>query len=292
MPLAGWSRAGRVLAQALAVCLPQCQQAVAGSIMTSTAWLLRQHWLCRFAELSASTACPVVPAALLLCRLAYGLQELDFSNNPGLTGMLPPQMGLLARLKQIRASDTNMSCAGIISPYVVTTNNSCTDPKRCTTPVMLGSPDTRYQPCTEETLLPCFLRFSEYMIPRDDDSNMRCKYILRRPVADAREACGSDQDTGLGTQAAQLPELGSDRLGQIWQVGPSYFQFRVCECLLVRGPTSRRWLLPGSPFLSCSQLPASWVVEGFGTEMQSQDSASPHNGTWAGTTTDTPRNAM
>lgn len=239
-----------------------------------------------------------MPAALLLCRLAYGLQELDFSNNPGLTGMMPPQMGLLARLKQIRASDTNMSCAGIISPYVVTTNNSCADPKRCTTPVMLGSPDTRYQPCTEETLLPCFLRFSEYMIPRDDDSNMRCKYILRRPVEDARKACESDQDTGLGTQAAQLPELGSDRLGQIWQVDPSYFQFRVCECLLVRrGPTSRRCgcCLASSPFLSCSRFcqPAGCGGLWLGTGMQLQDRASPHNNaTQAGKTAGTPRSAM
>lgn len=45
MPVAGLSRAGRALAQALAVCSQQSQQDVAGSIMTSTAWLLRQHGL-------------------------------------------------------------------------------------------------------------------------------------------------------------------------------------------------------------------------------------------------------
>lgn len=169
-----------------------------------------------------------------LCRLAYGLQELDFSNNPGLTGMLPPQMGLLSRLKQVRTSGTNLSCAGIISPYQVTTNNSCADPDRCTTPVKVGDNATRYHLCDRNQLLPCFLRFSEYMVPRDDDSNMRCKYIIRRPVDDARGVCGEDDgSTTLGAQAAQLPELGSDRLGQIWHVDPSYFQYQVCECLLV-----------------------------------------------------------
>jgi hypothetical protein len=175
---------------------------------------------------------------LLLCvltirRLAYGLSEMDFSNNPGLTGMLPPQMGLLGRLKQVRASGTKVSCAGIISPYSVTTNNSCSNPDRCTTSVMFGDPETRYERCDPQRLLPCFLRFSDYMVPRDDDSNMRCKYIVRRPQDDARAVCGVDGNTTLGSQAAQLPDMGGERMQQLWHVDPSYFQYQVCECLLV-----------------------------------------------------------
>lgn len=150
--------------------------------------------------------------------------------------MLPPQMGLLTRLRQVRMSNTNMSCAGIIAPFASTTNNSCSDPDRCKTPVVYGNNETRYHRCDEQQLLPCFLRFSEYMVPRDDDSNTRCKYIIRRPFEDARKACGGgDGNTSLGDQAQQLPDFGADRLQQLWHVDPSYFQFQVCECLLVSG---------------------------------------------------------
>lgn len=169
----------------------------------------------------------------LLCRLAYGLAEMDISNNPGLTGELLPQMGLLSRLKQVRTTNTNMSCAGVIRPYVITTNNSCSDPDRCITPVTIGNPETRYHACDPGQLLPCFLRFSDYMVPRDDDTNMRCKYIVRRPVEEARKLCSGDDETMLGDQAGQLPELGTDRLQQLWHVDPSYFQYQACECLLV-----------------------------------------------------------
>jgi len=158
---------------------------------------------------------------------------MDISNNPGLTGTLLPQMGLLSRLNQVRTTNTSMSCAGVIRPYVVTTNNSCSDADRCTTPVMIGKPEDQYLACDQGELLPCFLRFSDYMVPRDDDTNMRCKYIVRRPVEEARKLCSGAGDTMLGDQAGQLPELGTDRMQQLWHVGPSYFQYQACECLLV-----------------------------------------------------------
>lgn len=177
--------------------------------------------------------CPNKHMHMHPCRLAYGLSELDISNNPGLTGMLPPQMGLLSRLKMVRTTGTNLSCAGVIQPYQITTNNSCSDPDRCTSPTTVGTADTRFHQCGRDALVPCFLRFSDYMIPRDDDSNMRCKYIVRRPADEARRVCGGASDTGLGDQSSQLPDLGTDRLQQLWHVDPSYFQYQVCECLLV-----------------------------------------------------------
>lgn len=52
------------------------------------------------------------------CRLSYSLSELDLSNNSGITGMLPPQLGLLPRLQAVKVTTTHMSCAGIIKPFV------------------------------------------------------------------------------------------------------------------------------------------------------------------------------
>jgi hypothetical protein len=58
-----------------------------------------------------------VPCFVIVSSLSYGLQDLDLSNNEGLTGFLPPQMGLLP-LRSVRAAGTDLSCAGIIRPYV------------------------------------------------------------------------------------------------------------------------------------------------------------------------------
>jgi hypothetical protein len=173
---------------------------------------------------------------------------MDVSNNPGVTGVLPPQLGLLSRLRSVRTGNTSMSCAGITRPFALATNNSCSDPDRCTTPRMYGEQAAAQRVCAAQQLLPCFLRFSEYLIPREDDSNMRCKFIQRRSAADARAACGgggSGSGGGgggevLGDQAASLPDLGGgERLAQAWHVDPAYYQYQVCECLLVRGRVLR-----------------------------------------------------
>lgn len=179
--------------------------------------------------------CVLCACAYVLSSLAYGLADMDISNNPGVTGFLPPQMGVLTRVKQVRATNTNMSCAGIVQPYNISTNNSCSDPERCRTPRTFGNADSRYQVCKKDELLPCFLRFSDYLVPRDDESNMRCKLIQRRPVEEAKANCGGPNgNVSLGEQAAQLPEYTvSDRQQQMWYVDPGYYQFQVCECLLV-----------------------------------------------------------
>mgnify|MGYP001806890798 CR=1 FL=1 len=99
--------------------------------------------------------------------------------------------------------------------------------------IVIDCTNTLCHRCTSEQLLPCFLSFSEYMVPRDDDSNQRCNYIIRRQPADALASCSAGGNNSLGEQAVQLPDLGPDRLEQMWHIDPSYFQFQVCECLLV-----------------------------------------------------------
>jgi hypothetical protein len=49
---------------------------------------------------------------LLLCRLSYSLESVDLSNNAGVTGQLPPELGLLARFSAFNGLNTSMSCAG------------------------------------------------------------------------------------------------------------------------------------------------------------------------------------
>ena len=68
------------------------------------------------------TALPSAAAAAccllrVMSSLSYGLEDLDISNNEGLTGFLPPQIAL-APLRSVRATGTDLSCAGIIRPYV------------------------------------------------------------------------------------------------------------------------------------------------------------------------------
>jgi hypothetical protein len=103
------------------------------------------------------------------------LESIDYSNNPGITGRIPPEMGLLEGLQTARLQNTSLSCSGIIRPYTVTTNQSCSDPERCKTPQRFGSAEAQQHVCSEAEQLPCFLRFSDYVLPREDASNMRCK---------------------------------------------------------------------------------------------------------------------
>ncbi|KAF6265314.1 hypothetical protein COO60DRAFT_1039404 [Scenedesmus sp. NREL 46B-D3] len=107
--------------------------------------------------------------------LAYSLQSIDYSNNPGMTGRIPAAMGLLEGLQTARLQNTSLSCSGITQPYTVTTNASCSDPARCKTPRRFGDVEAQQHLCSEEQQLPCFLRFSDDELPREDASNMRCK---------------------------------------------------------------------------------------------------------------------
>lgn len=168
----------------------------------------------------------------LFRRLSYSLAELDLSNNTGITGELPAQLGLLPQLRVVKVMQTNLSCAGITQPYSVTTNYSCSDPRICTTPQQFGDPSVPIMRCTQDELLPCFLRFSDYFLPREDSSNMKCKQIIRKAADAAQRDCGGSGLGQLGDLSQQIPDKPVDRWAR-WEVDPAYFQYQACECLLV-----------------------------------------------------------
>lgn len=188
----------------------------------------------------------------LCCRLTYNLQSLDYSNNPGITGPIPPQMGLLEGLQVVRLQNTSLSCSGITRPFVVTTNASCSDPARCKTARQYGSVEAQQHVCAPSEQLPCFLRFSDYLIPREDNSNMRCRYIVRLPQEQAIEACSGSLPADLGASADSLPKMSSEPYDQVWYVDPSYYQYQenVCECLVVS------WGVGGQELMAGLHLPS------------------------------------
>lgn len=115
----------------------------------------------------------------------------------------------------------------------ITTNVSCTEPARCTHPQQFGDPNGATTRCSRDQLLPCFLRFADYAVPREDSSNMKCKPILRKPLAQAQQDCAGSGPQQLGEQASNIPEKPTDRLTAQWDLDPSYYQYQTCECLLV-----------------------------------------------------------
>eukprot|EP00878_Enallax_costatus_P012841 GHUV01013409.1.p1 GENE.GHUV01013409.1~~GHUV01013409.1.p1 ORF type:complete len:602 (+),score=76.08 GHUV01013409.1:316-2121(+) len=175
-----------------------------------------------------------IPTAI---EYPFGLTTADFSNNTGFTGILPPQTGFLYNLQKVRITGTSMSCSGVITPYNVTTNASCNDPTRCTTPSLISGESHPGAVCSDEELLPCFLRFSNDSMPREDSSNMRCKFIMRKPPEQAKIDCA--QRSGaytLGNSAQYLPDIVKDSTEQSWIIHPSYYQYRGCTCLQVSSP--------------------------------------------------------
>jgi hypothetical protein len=139
-----------------------------------------------------------------------------------MTGILPVQMAYLYNLEIMRAGNTSLSCSGVIRPYNITTNASCSDPDQCTTPQLVGAPQQESsdaaERCGDASVLPCFLRFSDYTLPREDNSNMRCSYIMRKTPEAARVDCA---EFGLGGDAAHLPDLIKDSTQQQWLRDPS-----------------------------------------------------------------------
>lgn len=111
----------------------------------------------------------------------------------------------------------------------VTTNNSCNDPQRCHTPQQFGDLSPGIKRCASDALLPCFLKFTDFYVPRDDASNMRCKPIVRKSASEARRDCAGPEL--LGDQAQSIPDK---RWTARWEIDPSYYQYQACECLMVR----------------------------------------------------------
>lgn len=162
-------------------------------------------------------------------------------------------MGFLLNLQKARTTGTSMSCSGVTKPYIITTNASCNDPTRCKTPHLIQGDEEAGEPCSDSELLPCFLRFSNESLPREDSSNMRCKFITRKPPAMAKADCagGSDPYT-LEDNAEYLPDIVKDSTEQSWLIDPAYYQYRECTCLQVRRCTGSRWH-------SCTLPLAQWL---------------------------------
>ena len=141
------------------------------------------------------------------CRLAYGLRLLNLANNKGLTGSIPNVAGLLNHLREAELYNNSLSCAGEVTPGVPP-------------PV-----------CSDEELLPCFLKFGDRFVPLQDNSFLQCKPIMRRDLLDGYENCNetASPDVKDGTMTIQEEEL----MRQQWQLDPSYYQYKTCKCLEV-----------------------------------------------------------
>lgn len=106
------------------------------------------------------------------CRLAYSLTELDLSNNTGITGFLPPQMGLVPRLQELKITNTNMSCAGIIKAYV----SAARLPRWCA-----SSGTASYCPQSRMFLSISHCGPQSAMVPFANRHNNGCKYHTHSP---------------------------------------------------------------------------------------------------------------
>jgi hypothetical protein len=116
----------------------------------------------------------------------------------------------------------------------VSVNASCNDATKCKTKEWVAANTTANQSCPSDQVLPCFLRFTQESLPKDDNSNMRCKLIARRAPDDARAACSAGQyPFSLESEGQNLPEISRTASEQSWVIDPAYYQYRGCTCLLV-----------------------------------------------------------
>ena len=81
-----------------------------------------------------------------------------------------------------------------------------------------------YPRCEAGQLLPCFLQFADYDIPRSDASNMRCFPVVRKPPALVLADCD-------GAAAGGALDDAVDIASQSWELSPSYYQYSGCRCL-------------------------------------------------------------
>jgi hypothetical protein len=125
--------------------------------------------------------------------LTVALLSGDLSNNTGVTGIIPPELGFAGDLRRMSLTGTNLSCADVIKPYAVRVNNSCNNPDVCLTDVWAEKSHNEDYVCPDDQVLPCFLTFSSESLPRDDASNMRCRIITRRSPEEARAACSASE---------------------------------------------------------------------------------------------------
>lgn len=159
------------------------------------------HQVCTKANLN------IISGLCCFDRLAFGLEEVDLDNNQ-LTGSLPAELGLLKDL-------THMDVR----------NNSALS--------FHGDDNATSSTSDPEQLLPCFLMFSEAVVPKTDGSNMGCPAIIRRPWQEAEQFCSGKGPSQLVRQRASQC-LGAIRAGLDVML------------LWVTGALVSRWLVPSS----------------------------------------------
>lgn len=106
------------------------------------------------------------------------LSIVKLANNM-LTGWLPPELGLLSALAAVDVSNNNLSCNG---QQLISNDSSFGK---------AGVRQMAQQQCPSQQLLPCILNITQELVPRPDDSHMKCPLIYRKPQQQAIKDCSS-----------------------------------------------------------------------------------------------------
>jgi len=144
-------------------------------------------------------------------RLAYNLRELILVNNTNLVGRLPDEAAGLAQLRRVGLFGTGLSCV----------------PNEMAEAALEAAANGKQAPvyrCPKGDVLPCFLEFAPYEIPRSDDSHMLCRPVRRKQVDAVVESCPA-------AAAPANTDPSGDVLESQWDLPPSYYQFQNCRCL-------------------------------------------------------------
>jgi hypothetical protein len=191
---------------------------------------------------------PLLLLLLPLTRRTSNLEELQLGSN-FLTGPVPPQLGLLKKINVVNlAQNPALDC--LLPGQRSTSSSSAASAEGRLTSGLVGStgsgaikladgmyavPLRASEPkpyCSDEQLLPCFLYFANYTVPRADNSKMACPAILRRHIEEARSMCAGDGPGQLGSQSHNVADaLAADE--QSWKIEPGYYHYRGCRCFSV-----------------------------------------------------------
>lgn len=156
--------------------------------------------------------------------LAFGLEELNVANNTAIIGRLPNEAGGLGHLRRVQLQGTGMSCIPEEIAHAQAVSKEAAVQGNAPSQV-----DSYIYRCPEDELLPCFLQFEAYDVPRSDESHMRCRPIKRKASDQIAEDCPA-ATLGEDSEAADIAR-NPDHDGQRWELSPSYFQYHGCNCL-------------------------------------------------------------
>lgn len=124
------------------------------------------------------------------CRLSHSLGTLLLDSN-NLSGRIPPAIAFLPYLSSMRATSNAFSCS---APSVNSTSSD---------------------QCRQDELLPCFLEFSSYTVPRADASNMQCPTISRKTRAEIVQDCNGTGPHQLVSKGASLQSLTASMIPSV-----------------------------------------------------------------------------